>query len=292
MRFRGKLVDVGCIQHFTRMVGTIAKLAKTCVLRITENKLYFIVGDGVTSGGVSMWCELFQGNFFDQYNMDGVSPEANEIFLDLTLDNMVKALKSAQTAKSVKIKLTKKRSPCLTFDIELPSLTAHSRSVVHDVPVNVIPRRLWSDYEEPPMPDFDVSIYMPPLKLLRNVVDRMKNLSTYVILSANGSGEMTLSVETDMVSCTTHFKDLPKPNWSKECDLEETQSQVQSQSQGKDSEELFSARIDIRKFSNFLTGQQINPTKVICNIAHNKTIQFFLLHEDMSLQYFIPVISL
>ena len=29
--------------------------------------------------------------------------------------------------------------------------------VVHDVPVNVIPRRLWDEYEEPEMPRFDVS---------------------------------------------------------------------------------------------------------------------------------------
>ena len=29
--------------------------------------------------------------------------------------------------------------------------------VVHDVPVNVIPKRLWDEYEEPEMPRFDVS---------------------------------------------------------------------------------------------------------------------------------------
>lgn len=29
--------------------------------------------------------------------------------------------------------------------------------MVHDVPVGVIPQRNWDDYEEPAMPDFDVS---------------------------------------------------------------------------------------------------------------------------------------
>ena len=38
-----------------------------------------------------------------------------------------------------------------------PTVSAHSRIVIHDVPVNVIPRRLWDEYEEPEMPDFDVS---------------------------------------------------------------------------------------------------------------------------------------
>ena len=39
-----------------------------------------------------------------------------------------------------------------------PSLTSHTRSVVHDVPVGVIPQRNWDDYEESAMPDFDVSV--------------------------------------------------------------------------------------------------------------------------------------
>jgi len=39
-----------------------------------------------------------------------------------------------------------------------PSLTGHSRVVTHDVPVGVMPRRLWSDLAEPEMPDFDVCI--------------------------------------------------------------------------------------------------------------------------------------
>ena len=62
-----------------------------------------------------------QGHFFHEYAMDGVSAEYNEIYLELTPDNIVKSLKSAQSAKSVKIKLTKKQRPCLTLEIELVS---------------------------------------------------------------------------------------------------------------------------------------------------------------------------
>lgn len=39
-----------------------------------------------------------------------------------------------------------------------PSLTNHTRSVVHDVPVGVIPQQNWEEFEEPAMPDFDVSV--------------------------------------------------------------------------------------------------------------------------------------
>ena len=39
-----------------------------------------------------------------------------------------------------------------------PSVSGHSRSVVHDVPVTLIPSRLWAEYEEPPMPRYQVSL--------------------------------------------------------------------------------------------------------------------------------------
>lgn len=38
----------------------VAKLAKTCTVRISPRQLNFILADKVASGGVSMWCELEQ----------------------------------------------------------------------------------------------------------------------------------------------------------------------------------------------------------------------------------------
>ncbi|XP_060079892.1 checkpoint protein HUS1-like [Ylistrum balloti] len=158
MRFRGKIVDIGCIQHFTRIVGTLSKLIRTCVLRITSGNWYFILSERAVNGGIQIWSELPQGHFFDEYAMEGVSEEDNEIFLELAPENLMKALKTAQSAKWLKIKLTKKHTPCLTVEVDLPTLSAHSRTVVHDIPVTVIPRRLWTDFEEPELPHFDVSI--------------------------------------------------------------------------------------------------------------------------------------
>ena len=53
--------------------------------------------------------------------MEGVAEDANEIYLEVTPDDIVRSMKTAHAAKSVKIKLTKKFSPCLTFEIELVS---------------------------------------------------------------------------------------------------------------------------------------------------------------------------
>ncbi|XP_028919539.1 checkpoint protein HUS1 [Ornithorhynchus anatinus] len=280
MRFRAKMVDVGCLNHFTRVSVTIAKLAKTCTLRLTVDKLYFILSDKVANGGVSMWCELSQGNFFDEFQMEGIAEEYNEIYLELTAENLSRALKTAQNAKTVKIKLTNKHCPCLTIAVELPSLSSSSRIVTHDIPVGVIPRKLWIDFREPRVPDFDVSIYLPMLKIMKSVVERMKNISNYIVIEANLSGEMNLKIETDLVSVTTHFKDLGNPPWTSE-----------DTSQGRDPDRMSEVRIDIRKLLQFLAGQQVNPTKALCNIASNRLVHFILLHEDVSLQYFIPALA-
>lgn len=277
MKFRGKIIDVACLNHFTRVITTISKLTKTCVLRLTPDNLFFILSEKVANGGVSMWCELSQVNFFDEYQMEGVSAEDNEICLEVAPENLSRALRTVQNAKALKIKLTKKHWPCLSVAADLPTLSAASRVVTHDVPVDVIPRKLWHEFKEPHMPDFDVSIYLPPLKTLKNVVDRMKNLSNFLVLEANMSGEMNLKIETDLVSVTTHFKDLGNPPWD--------------DGSQRDAEVMAQARLDVRRLQQFLTGQQVNPSRALCNLVHQRLLHLILLHEDVSLQYFIPAVA-
>ncbi|XP_055513266.1 checkpoint protein HUS1 [Leucoraja erinacea] len=283
MKFRAKIVDVACLNHFTRIVNTISKLTKSCILRLTSDKLFFILSDKVASGGVAMWCQLFQGNFFDEFQIEGVSAEYNEIYLELTPENFSRSLKTSQNAKAVKIKLTMKHCPCITIAVELPSLSSHTRIVTHDIPVTIIPRKLWNDFEEPSVPDFDVSIYLPVLKTMKSVVERMKNLSNHIVIEANQNGEMNLKIDTELVSVTTHFKELGNPPW--------VEDGTQSDSfQRRDPTNMAKARVDIKRLLQFLAGQQVNPSKAICNIVNKKVIHFVLLHEDVSLQYFIPAL--
>nr|XP_002130439.1 checkpoint protein HUS1-like isoform X2 [Ciona intestinalis] len=285
MRFRAKVVNIDCIHHFTNVVNTISKLLKKCSIRLTKEKMFFILPDQVANGGVSMWCELKQANFFDEYRMDGVNEyELNEIYLEIVAENLCRAIKSANNAKSLKIKLTKKQVPCLTVEIELPSLSSTARIVTHDIPVSVIPSSLWGEYQEPEMPDFHVSLCLPPLKTVKHIVERLKNLSSYLTLSGNQEGDFALKVETELVSATTRFSDLEIPPYDPDGDS-------QAPSKLWPPSEMASARIDVKKLLQFLAGQQINPYKVICNIVDQSAVHFFLVHDDISLQYFIPVVA-
>ncbi|XP_072020768.1 checkpoint protein HUS1-like [Amphiura filiformis] len=278
MRFRAKAVDFTCIEQFTKVVSIIAKMTQLCVLRLTETKLFFILNDKVAKGGI--WCEMNASNFFDEYRMDGVGEDANEIYLEVTPDDIVRSMKTAHAAKSVKIKLTKKFSPCLTFEIELASKTGQSRNVVHDLPVNVIGRKLWNEYKEPSVPDFDVSIHMPPLKSVKTVVERMKNLGTYVEVSANHSGEMRLRIETEHVTVSTHFKDLEV------AELDNGDSQTQR----RDMSTMYGAKVDIRRLLLFLAGQQLHAQRIVCNIVDERVLHFYLIQEDVTMQFYMPII--
>ena len=51
--------------------------------------------------------------------MQGMSAEANEIYLELCPENLLRALKTAQAARWIKLKLTNKHTPCLTLEVEL-----------------------------------------------------------------------------------------------------------------------------------------------------------------------------
>lgn len=278
-------MDVACLNHFSRVVTTISKLTKTCVLRLTPDNLFFVMSGKVANGGVSMWCELAQANFFDEYQMEGVSSEDNEICVEVSPDSLSRGLRTLHNAKVLKVKLTKKHCPCLTVAAELPTMSSASKVVTHNVPVDVIPRRLWHELKEPSVPDFDVSIYLPPLKTMKNVVDRMKNLSNFLVIEASQRGEMNLRIQTDLVSVSTHFRDLGNPPWG------DATSEEGGGSRSGDPGAMAEARVDIRRLQQFLMGQQVNPSKAMCNIVHQKVVHLILLHEDVSLQYFIPAVA-
>ena len=54
------IIQMCYVLWLTGVVGTLAKLAKTITLRITTNKLYFILSERLINGGVGIWCEILQ----------------------------------------------------------------------------------------------------------------------------------------------------------------------------------------------------------------------------------------
>jgi hypothetical protein len=101
----------------------VSKMAKSGVVRLTTDRLFLILGDKSFGGGVSLWIELDPIRFFDDYIMDGLSPLANEIYIEIMFEELVRALRPAQTARLLKLRLIKKHNnPCLSIDTEVVGL--------------------------------------------------------------------------------------------------------------------------------------------------------------------------
>nr|CAG4647633.1 EOG090X0TJE [Megafenestra aurita]SVE92833.1 EOG090X0TJE [Megafenestra aurita] len=266
------MVDGNCIKQFMSILSCMTKLGKSCILRITTSHMYFIVRESQTiSSSPLIWCTLEEGHFFSEFGMEGLNAADNEIYLEFVAENFIKtlsALKVSSTAKSVKIKLTKKlSSPCLTFEIDLPSGSNHTRLVVHDIPVNLVPKRLWNDYAEPEVMDPDLSVFMPQLRLMKSIVERMKNLANMATLHITSEGALILTVETDTVSVSSHFDGLHVE---------------------KQKEEQASVTIELKRLSNFLSNEQLSPQRVVCDVVQSKVMHLNFLSESYSLQLYLP----
>ncbi|XP_020295286.1 checkpoint protein HUS1 isoform X2 [Pseudomyrmex gracilis] len=246
-------------------------MAKYCVLRLTPDEVCFNVGDERIP---VLWAVLSQQYFFTEYLMSGVTQEENEIYLEFDASMFARSLNSLRVmAKSVKIKLTNKRQPCLTFDIDLSSLAVESRQCVHDVPVRLIPRKEWSEHKMPDIPEFDISVEAPQLKRLRHIVERIKNMSNQITLIANKTGALVIKAEMDLATVSTHFKELQV--W---------------ESKEEDANDI-SATVSTKKLAMFLSWDILHPDSVKCNILENKMVKLTLdVGEHVRMHYFIPAI--
>ena len=97
-------------------VTTLSRSVKTCVLRLSTTKVCFILSERVPVGGANLWCEILQQNLFDEYRIEG-KDERNEIYLEVVMEQLSRALKSSLNATVVKLKLTKKQGACFTVEI-------------------------------------------------------------------------------------------------------------------------------------------------------------------------------
>ena len=258
-----------------------------------------------------MWCEMRQESYFNEYNIEGVSKEHNEILMEIVPDKLSKTLVSLKSAtapaRSVKVKLTKKNVPCLTFEVELPGNDpTTSRMCIHDIPVTVLGRNVFKDYQEPSMPPFDVSICLPDTRKLKHLMERFSKLGRAVTITASKQGSLSLKVESDEGEFCTRYPDVKVPVFR-----DDTLPWRRPDTQQDPLQEA-SVRVDLKRLSLFLAGETLQPKRAIANIVDREVIShilgsrysvlytnhclqvlhMFFVHEDLVVQYFIPATSL
>ncbi|VUZ51817.1 unnamed protein product, partial [Hymenolepis diminuta] len=190
MKFRVRTNDSGSIDYFANTIQMLANLTKNCVLRIRKDNIVFIVQERSVQGGTEAWCELDQSSVFSECVCEGLSPEQDEILLEVIPEEILLCLRGINstnahgsggngiglltsqsniavgssgvtlprdqttlrnfinTARSLKIKLVRRKTPCLALEVEQASISGRSRAVWHFIPVHIVPLRLWSDFED------------------------------------------------------------------------------------------------------------------------------------------------
>lgn len=272
MKFRARIVDSNSIKQFQNVVTVVSKLSKACVLRITQNCLVFIVPDEqAIPRRTVLWAVLEQNGFFEHYDMTGVNAlEAqNEIFLEFTISLLASIFSNVKNAKSIKMKLTNKTFPALTVEIEFPSQN-HSvnQMCVHEIPIQIVPLPLWREYKQPEIDEYDIVTESPPLRKVKYIIDKLKQLSDRIEITASNSGLFSLGVKTIPCTVKTLFKDLSVDH-SNSC------------------KSSASAVVDSKRFSAFLCCELMHASKEICYIISGTVVHWYLEHRNLQLHYYL-----
>lgn len=301
MKFGLKIIDSINITHFTHIISTVTKLCartenKKCLLKITEDAVYFILpefsssaNNSTGSGRTSFWISLDPKVLFEFLVCEGKSgPDDHLLMLEVKPESLLRALKSSPNIKMIRIKLTKRKQTCLTVELELHSMTAkqNSRTITHDIPIELLSSRDESNsFDEPDVSRTNLSIEMPPVKLLKHMIDRMKVLNDFVYFEANSQGNLTLKVEADAASVSTYFQGLHNLPCKRQQKNRNEEQNEEEENNGIDSS---SVRLNLKKLAEFINALQFQPSKIICNFVHRKFAHFFVLHDDdLVLQYLI-----
>ncbi len=265
MRFRTQVADVSI---FTRVVQSIGKVANKCILKLTPDKIHMIcLGD---TDGTQIWSQMQVDSIFQDYRIE--SNFQNHINLEVSPDTLLKALRSANNAYSVILRLAKRgKDPLLSFTISAQSHTGAKLEVVQDVLIKVLKPAEMSRVVEPLCPEPDVHIILPKLLNLRTVAEHMRSLSDIVTLSANRQGELRLSVAEDEVSLDTTWSNLAHPT------IEASQS---STAQAPDDPaEHKSVHLEMKSFLKFLSSYIVATTTIACICANHCAIFYVYIGD-------------
>jgi HUS1 checkpoint protein len=192
--------------------------------------------------GITCFVELnaqgYTSIFLDR-RIESVAPN-NAIVMEIDIQQLRIALKSVlgnntndhnaasttwnDAQRYVVIKLAKRQNiPCLCIDACSIASTTSSKSnntgntctiqVHHAIPVRILRHTEMTHHLPPPikqLPTLQLEIVPSPYNL-RNVLDRLKHISSTIYLEANSKGELTISAHTDGASIQTYFsKFIPR----------------------------------------------------------------------------------
>eukprot|EP00824_Muranothrix_gubernata_P019460 TRINITY_DN3913_c0_g1_i2.p1 TRINITY_DN3913_c0_g1~~TRINITY_DN3913_c0_g1_i2.p1 ORF type:complete len:162 (+),score=28.90 TRINITY_DN3913_c0_g1_i2:2-487(+) len=156
MKFQARVIDAAL---FLRVVQTIEKTAKECVLHFTRTHVNFII-PSTSPDNVQLWSAVAVSRLFSTYEVESLHDGA--LWMELTLGHMERALRSVESEADVKL-IKKRGAPFLSFETRIEGV--QPITVEQDVPVRLLASSQTRSLVEPQLPDpevDDVSLSFSP----------------------------------------------------------------------------------------------------------------------------------
>ncbi|KAH8094491.1 cell cycle checkpoint [Cristinia sonorae] len=297
MRFRANVVQP---LTFARIMQTIEKLQKRCVVKFTETELHIICSHDVSDGGVQVWSQIKVDALFTDYKIQ--SNAGNVITMTLATEALHAALRSAAAPSvggplsetDITMKLAKKNDQAvLSFEILGTSRSGKHMRVAHDVRIEVMRPQDVDKLQEPLCPEPDVHILLPPLAKLRTVVDHLRAHCDTIAVHANGSGKLQISVSTEDVKTDVTWTGLTNPPMGRD-PTSSQQEPPESSPEPRDPEQLYGVLMRVKSFAKFLSSSSISSTTIACICQNHAMILYVYIGEVADaggvLTFYIPAV--
>ncbi|PWN51227.1 cell cycle checkpoint [Violaceomyces palustris] len=276
MRFRTTIADVSIL---TRVVLSIGKVTNRCIIRLTPDKIHLIcTGD---SDGAQIWSQMTVESLFSDYRIE--SNFQNQINLEVSPETLLKALRSANNATEVTMRLVKRNNdPLLSFSITSNTATGAKLDIIQDVLIRVLKPADIAKVKEPLCPEPDVHIVLPKLANVRTVVEHLRTLSSSLTMSANMEGELKLSIQEDEIKLETTWEGLSHPA------LDSSSQEIST----ADKSVHRPVTLEMKSFLRFLSSYVVATTTIAC-ICENHCAIFYVYIGDVEkssgvMTFFIP----
>ncbi|GAB5587911.1 Checkpoint protein hus1 [Umbelopsis nana] len=284
-----------------KLAQTLDKMGSSLTMIFSPNSLQIVKWEA-QAGGMQVWATIPQGTLFSSFRISSPLP-GSEIPLDLRLEDLVQAMKSAQEFQNISLQLVKKANPVdprqqayLEFVMGYDNQQARDVALTFEIPVRRIPTTARAAIREPidnRMPE--VAIMLPNLLMLRTDINLLKTQARYITLSANMAGEFRWRVDTELVTMEKHFQQLENPAVA-------DGPGILQQYPDRSRDMFASARILMEDLVNFLNCYHLNPSDVVCAIHNERhitlhvSVQFEMFQEHPSshrseptmLMYYVP----
>jgi len=253
MKFNALIGDAKGVDIVCKIIAIVSRICrKKCVVRLTSNDMSFLNSYNIREG-VAMDFRILREDVFATYIMEGVTPEHNSIYFELSTDDLVHSMSSRES--QVKFKLIKKDNlPHLKIDLITNCIT-------NEIPINFILVRNWADYNPPNIGIPSVAVCLPSPKILAKILSSVKNMGAKnIVFKSNNNGEFCINTSNDVAKMDVYMRDLANLS---------IVAGHSSQEMHKDNE-FFSVLLDIKVLCSFVCGLQNIAGRLSMKVVHGR----------------------